>query len=67
MKARLEVRLTSKVRKVRDQSNGESDPYATRTRLAWAINGPLKPVVNKDLGLSTFGEETASVGTLDSS
>ena len=43
------------------RSGREGDPYAIRTKLGWAINGPLKPAAQKDMSFATFIEEAPSV------
>ncbi|KAK8391594.1 hypothetical protein O3P69_017253 [Scylla paramamosain] len=43
----------------------DGDPFAIRTRLGWAINGPLKLTEQRTKSFSTFVEEAATVGLQD--
>lgn len=43
------------------RSGRDGEPFAIRTKLGWAVNGPLYPIGQKDLSFGTFVEEAAKV------
>ena len=43
----------------------DGEPFAIRTRLGWAINGPLKPARGKTMNFSAFIEDTVQARVSD--